>query len=348
MLKKLSALRGFAALYVFLHHFIGFTEIREQISPLVRFPFRFGQEAVILFFFISGFVIHYATTSKNHNFSQYIGKRIIRIYPIFICSMLISIIVFYLNGYTFSFQDLKVFMGNLLMLQDLSNKPGLWVNVFLENHALWSLSYEFIFYLLYFPMVKYFKTSRMSLVLVLGISIMGWISYLLVPNHLSLVLSYLIIWWTGVECAIIFIEFKDFPIKKLAPLFISLIVLTALTFIPIVREIQNDNFNFNPIMYPVVTARHFGFATIILFLGWMWWRLKLIGFNSIFSIFEKISPISYGLYVIHFPIIWLHFPSELHWIFVLIIKIGLIFFLSYLTELKLQPLVNKYLKQYKK
>ena len=147
MLKKLSALRGFAAFYVFVHHFIGFTEIREHISPIMRFPFRFGQEAVILFFILSGFVIHYSSFSKKLSFNEYMFKRIKRIYPIFMASILVSVAVFYTNGYNFKLKDIETFFGNLFMLQDISNKPGLWVNVFLENHALWSLSYEFIFYL---------------------------------------------------------------------------------------------------------------------------------------------------------------------------------------------------------
>lgn len=47
-LLKLEALRGFAALYVLLHHvsssYLGLK------SSFVGFPFRFGQEAVLVFF----------------------------------------------------------------------------------------------------------------------------------------------------------------------------------------------------------------------------------------------------------------------------------------------------------
>ena len=343
MLKKLSALRGFAAFYVFVHHFIGFTEIREHISPIMRFPFRFGQEAVILFFILSGFVIHYSSFSKKLSFNEYMFKRIKRIYPIFMASILVSVAVFYTNGYNFKLKDIETFFGNLFMLQYISNKPGLWVNVFLENHALWSLSYEFIFYLLYFPIIQLCTTSKKQITVVLLTSIFGWVSYLLIPNHLSVVLSYLIIWWTGVECAKIYIKHNSFSLNKLIPIFSCLIVMSILSLIPVIQNIVKGDFKFNPIMYPIITARHFIFATIILVIGWFWWRIKLIGFNRLLGKFYLFSSISYGLYVIHFPIIYLKFPSQINWILALIIKIILIFFLSYFLELKLQSFVNNLL-----
>ena len=57
-LDKLEALRGAAALYVVFHHTIPYD------SRLFNLPvghlMRFGQEAVILFFLLSGFVINYS------------------------------------------------------------------------------------------------------------------------------------------------------------------------------------------------------------------------------------------------------------------------------------------------
>jgi peptidoglycan/LPS O-acetylase OafA/YrhL len=58
MIRKiniLEAVRGGAALYVFLGHFI--ISLIVNKNSLFLIPFRFGQEAVILFFLMSGFVI---------------------------------------------------------------------------------------------------------------------------------------------------------------------------------------------------------------------------------------------------------------------------------------------------
>ena len=56
-LWKLEGVRGFAALYVLIHH-LSHPLIGQ--SGLKALPFRFGQEAVIVFFLISGFVIEYS------------------------------------------------------------------------------------------------------------------------------------------------------------------------------------------------------------------------------------------------------------------------------------------------
>jgi peptidoglycan/LPS O-acetylase OafA/YrhL len=56
-LHQLDSLRGFAAAYVVVHH--------AHLAPQSAFGnlLFFGQEAVILFFLLSGFVIHYSTHS---------------------------------------------------------------------------------------------------------------------------------------------------------------------------------------------------------------------------------------------------------------------------------------------
>lgn len=67
-LEKLEAIRGFAAVYVVLHHVLPKTIMMYGINLAVFF--RFGQEAVILFFLLLGFVIHYAfECAKDKSFS---------------------------------------------------------------------------------------------------------------------------------------------------------------------------------------------------------------------------------------------------------------------------------------
>ncbi len=79
-LLPLDALRGFAATYVLLFH--------AKIIPL------FGQEAVILFFLMSGFLIYYVTHSSADRPSAalYLYHRARRIYPIYLFSLLAAYI----------------------------------------------------------------------------------------------------------------------------------------------------------------------------------------------------------------------------------------------------------------
>jgi peptidoglycan/LPS O-acetylase OafA/YrhL len=58
---------------------------------LLSFLFRFGQEAVMLFFLLSGFVIYYSfSLGKDKSFQGYFQRRWLRIYPIFIFALLIG------------------------------------------------------------------------------------------------------------------------------------------------------------------------------------------------------------------------------------------------------------------
>jgi peptidoglycan/LPS O-acetylase OafA/YrhL len=93
-LERLEALRGVAAVYVLLHHII---RARLGIEKgLLGLLFSFGQEAVILFFLLSGFVIFYSfSTGRDQSFGSYFRRRWLRIYPIFFVSLFIGWLLIY-------------------------------------------------------------------------------------------------------------------------------------------------------------------------------------------------------------------------------------------------------------
>jgi peptidoglycan/LPS O-acetylase OafA/YrhL len=345
---KLEAIRGFAALYVLIHHFIGFTVIREDIPDIVRFPFRFGQEAVILFFLMSGFVIYLSSIHNSDlTFPQYFKRRFIRIYPIAICSFLLSILLFWINGYHFTFSDLQQLIGNMCMLQDTDNKPGSFVLPFLKNDPLWSLSYEWWFYLLFFPLFVFYykkrKTSLPSIYLILVISIVSWILYILHPNHFLLILSYFVMWWAGVSSAEVYLKHKNFTFSNMFPVLVSMGIMTCLSAFPILQSYMEGNRRFSQIMYPVLIFRHFGFALVVLTLGIVWHTFKLKYYDFFLQPFERFSSISYAIYILHFPFVWLKIPS-VHPYVAIAMKLVVIFLLSYLLETKMQPEIVKIFK----
>ena len=344
MIKKLEAIRGFAAIYVVAHHYIGFSELVHILNPVVRFPFRFGQEAVILFFMLSGFVIYYATYLKHDSFKKYMIKRFRRIYPIALIALLLSVLVWYANGVALTRYDYRTLAGNILMLQDASNKPGNWVEVFLKNHALWSLSYEWVFYVVFFPLILLLKPGRSRIYIILAVSGVSWISYLILPNHLSLVLSYLIIWWVGLECADCYLVNRNFDFTSLKPCIVSLGVMCLLALIPIITQLHSGIHHFNPINYPILMFRHFAFAFLIVLAGLTWWKYKLIGFDQTIGLFKVFAPISYAMYVLHFPLLWLNLPFVNSIYIALLLKLVLLLLLSFLLERKMQPALNKLIR----
>jgi len=192
-LTKLDAIRGFTALYVVFHHSF-FSENFIIANYNLSFLFKFGQEAVIVFFLISGFVIGYSfENSENKSFWSYFQKRFYRIYiPLCIIMITQYTILSVENGMLINPQWLQL-SGNIFMLQDVATlKPNVICSPYLGNYPLWSLSYEWWFYMSFYMVYKmtskiqYLKLQRTSANIALALC--RWTQKLsaLAKNHLQL------------------------------------------------------------------------------------------------------------------------------------------------------------------
>jgi peptidoglycan/LPS O-acetylase OafA/YrhL len=341
-LQKLDDIRGFAAIYVIIHHLVN--PFKFIPSP-IQFIFSFGQEAVILFFLLSGFVI-YTSCSRypKLDFRNYFLRRWRRIYFPFFIAILISIFVYAFNGDLtryFSWQNL---LGNIFMLQDIHIvKPGIGIHCFLGNYPLWSLSYEWWFYMLFFWLYnqKNFFRYKFKLYVIFSVSILSLIVYNILPNQLALFLAYFVIWWAGLAAAEIYQREGHFSYRNLKH------VLICLFFMALVTALNTYVIGFKGLgYYPFLLFRHFAFAFLIVIFGLIWYRYKLIYFQQTVGIFGAITPISYGLYIFHFPLLeqWNLNPYIPNIFLQYLLKFTVIFALAYLVEIKLQPQINKLLK----
>lgn len=139
--------------------------------------FLSSEIAVKSFFVVSGFLI-FMSYENSRNIRNYFSKRVRRIYPayffvIMICAVLGSIFSMHAWGDYFSPQVLKYVSANLLFLNFLQpSLPGLFENNSLQavNGALWTLKIEVMFYL-FVPLVvmAFRKLGRMPVLLVLYI-----------------------------------------------------------------------------------------------------------------------------------------------------------------------------------
>ena len=132
-LNKLESLRGFAAFYVVLHHSLPHFYILGGIN--IGNIVRFGQEAVILFFLLSGFVINYSFQfAKDKTFKIYFIKRFSRIFiPLLIIMALGYAIESFRAGFLVN-PEIKSLILNLLMLQDISSlKPNVIVDPYTQK-----------------------------------------------------------------------------------------------------------------------------------------------------------------------------------------------------------------------
>ncbi len=344
-LTKLDALRGFASIYIVLHHLvIKFVNSQAEASlflKILKLIFSFGQEFVILFFLISGFVIYLSTKRNSQlNFSNYFLKRFRRIYPPVIIAILLSILIVILNGKIARGINLGQLVGNLLMIQDTGfTKPGVWCEPFVNNYPLWSLSYQWWFYMLFFPLYKTLPQSNYRIYFILFISGSAWLSYLAQPNYLFLVFTYLIIWWSGLETAAVFLRYSRFSFSKMKHIFICLSIMCFATFMPL---LQAEEISFG--IYPFLIFRHFIASLLILVVALIWYQRGMIFFRQTLGHFAVLAPISYGIYLFHYPILisWNTSSWLPNFILSLGMKLVCVISLAYLVEQKMQPSIRDF------
>ncbi|MET4082106.1 peptidoglycan/LPS O-acetylase OafA/YrhL [Pedobacter sp. UYP30] len=324
-LRKLESLRGFAAVYVLVSHL----QDVEYLN-LGRFEgiLKFGQEAVMVFFILSGFVIHYSfQKSKDQTFKTYFKKRFLRIYIPLILVFILSYIL-YIAFSKITYHDIGTqLLGNLLMLQDSAiTKPNVIVTPFLNNGPLWSLSYEWWFYMLYFFVNRYFKDK--AFFIVSTVAIISALTYIFYPFFVNRILMYMIIWWGGVELAELYINDKKITLFNLKH--ILLVMLIYLVTMGINWYVHYTP-EFKSVTHPFIEFRHIAFAIIAIFAAIIWKRIHWWGFDNTIGLFTFIAPISYTIYISHFSLII--YPDFIH----PIVGVFICLFFSYIVEIVIYP-----------
>ncbi|MGD1852141.1 MAG: acyltransferase family protein [Cyanophyceae cyanobacterium] len=342
--RELDGIRGLTAAYVVFHNWAG----SSTTLPiwLQKGLLSFGQEAVMVFFLLSGFVMYWSLVNRpKQNFYQYFIRRFRRIYFPFLCAILLVFGIAVSKGGLMSTLGNPDFwptlVGNLLMTQELSIiKPGIHVEPFLGNLPFWTLTYEWWFYFLFFPVYCFFLKKPWRLYIVTLYSLTNFLIYTQTPNIVSLVCSYFILWWSGLELAT-FVHRKSLSWKSLSPTLFSVAGMAMVTLIPVffVEKIALG-------YYPFVIFRHFFAVLIFLIIAKVWYGQRSRLIHHCLIPFGKISPISYALYLFHYPILVLWNPailSENLWISVPV-KFIVLISLSYLVEVYLQPKINKVIR----
>jgi peptidoglycan/LPS O-acetylase OafA/YrhL len=130
--------RGLCALLVFINHGTVHEELLVNNFKWPVFVAYFGSPylSVLMFFCISGYVIGITNDTAELDIKQYLKKRAIRLYPIYLVSIMLCIII---AGNA----PLYEIIGNIFFLQNGSTIP-----VFI-NYSTWTLNYEALYYLLF-------------------------------------------------------------------------------------------------------------------------------------------------------------------------------------------------------
>ena len=297
---KLSALldtiRVVAAVYVVIHHVFVHLGWEHGFGLI----FRFGQEAVIVFFRLSGFVIYINEAWRENDWRGYYRRRLIRLYPPLICAILLSALIAIDNGNAESVFHLRSLFGTLFMLQDISAlKPGVIIDPYLNNAPLWSLSYEALFYIA-FPLISacLLKAPHRTVHGVGVVCIASYLLYVALPNHWTLVVSYFAIWWVGALAGRLYVNGRrSAPELTIATVYLCLTALLSGLAVIGVGFVGVG-------VYPFLSFRHFAAALIFLPLGIAIGRFgaRYVPSHAVPTI-KWMASISYGLYIFHFPLL---------------------------------------------
>jgi peptidoglycan/LPS O-acetylase OafA/YrhL len=275
------------------------------------FSFLPADPAVMIFFVLSGYFISSSVlksmVNDNWSWGVYLTSRLTRLLLVLIPALLLTFfwdklgILVYGNAVDPSNLSLNVFFGNLFFLQ------GVIVKTFGSNGPLWSLSYEFWYYILFPCVVLTFRSKKLTKRIFYGIVVIG-ISLFLG----SRIMEYFLIWLCGTLIVLLKpIKLNDIDRKLRIGLLSLSFLLTIVSFklLFIVFNITHPTPETNQFIPDVSVAVSFS-----LFL-----YLVLSAYNHIIDRGQKSSFLnsnicmylagtSYTLYLVHAPI--LHFALK--------------------------------------
>jgi|GEM_PF-2093953 len=235
----LDVMRWVAALVVVLTHvndqvFLSMAETPEESRTLTFMAWKLisasGNEAVIVFFVISGYLVGGAALAEflrdgDIKLSNYMLRRCARLYTVLIPALVIGatldIVGSQLSGGETVYADrlhhltLAGFLGNLFYLQNI------FVETFGTNDALWSLTNEFFYYVMCGVFLYALSKNRRPLQRLGLFALLGGISWLIFPK----ILLFGTLWLLGMALRVLPLR-RTLPIAAAAGQFlITLLVI---------------------------------------------------------------------------------------------------------------------------
>ena len=263
-IEVLDFLRGIAAMGVVFHHFFGILDP----GPLRTASF-YGQLGVQVFFVISGFIIPYSLYRGEYrlrNFGTFVLKRIVRLDPPYIVTIIIIIGLGVLSWYL-PFQKDQVFHATVPQVL----LHFAYINVFFGypwlSDVFWTLAIEFQYYLLMglaFPLIF----SKKLAVRLASFAILGSLAFVITPS--AFIFYYIFLFFMGIltcQLRVGLIASREYALL----LGISIALAFVTTGIP-------------------ATLAAIAAVAAILFL-----KMK-------YAVFGFLGSISYSLYLIHSPV----------------------------------------------
>jgi peptidoglycan/LPS O-acetylase OafA/YrhL len=281
----LDLLRFFAAFMVLLHH--------------VGMSFNTGYQFVMVFFVLSGYFIANSVLSSVNNdkwsWKIYLVNRITRLWIVLIPALLLTAFWAYLQIFLFGHGDFyegtlewNVLLGNLFFLQ------GQVIPLFGQNGPLWSLTYEFWYYILFPCLVLVFKSKNTTSKLIYLLASIGMIVFLG-----EKIMFYFLIWLLGALVAVLKPMLIDNKVKRAnLMLLASLLSVVSLKALYMIQGIDKPEWTKTHYLPDLTVGITFAFVVYLIVSFY-----NTESTNKHFKWFKVLAGFSYSLYLLHYPIL---------------------------------------------
>jgi peptidoglycan/LPS O-acetylase OafA/YrhL len=399
LIKKsynLEILRGFAAVVVVVSHLFywGYNFDKNNVSSYFKSFLPPAHFSLLIFFILSGYVIglNHPERLVGRNIAVYLKKRFVRLYPIYILSILLALFIAYTH------YPWGTILSNFVFTQNILSP------VVFENVPAWSLSYEVAYYI-FFIALSFFRIKT-SLAMLLFF-MLGFINLYFAINPTLVSYSFgCCFWLLGVFIA-----------RNLQKTESDLKLIPLLLYILGTGILLNDNYSVNRLIKLVIKLPNayshaflaqmpiqmadlifipYGFIVVCFFAGrnfkysnWFFFIIQIIPLFLIFtdlkhahsfnyivstgvlycilagisyfikipttklsSLGIKLGSISYGIYIIHFPILYLFwkviiFPQgSVFYILKMLLFLVVTIIAAWVLEKKYQPLAKMWLGKF--
>ena len=319
--ELLDGLRGVAAILVLFYHIFegfSFAEVTNGDGDGIIRVLNHGHIAVDFFFILSGFVISYAYDDRWKKMStwQFFKRRLIRLHPMLVMGAIIGTMAFAFVGFE-KWDGTTAPMGwvmtaMLLTMFMIPAVPGVPYEVrgngemFPLNGPAWSLFFEYIGNILYALIIRRLSTRMLAILTVILGCLHAWFFVGNISGYDMVGVGWTIDeinFWGGLvrmlfPFTIGMLLARIFKPRKIKGAFwICSIMLIALFSVPYIPSAGNISINS---LYEVVCI-----ATIFPFIVWV--GACGISSGKTAKINRQLGEISYPLYIVHYPIMYIFY-----------------------------------------
>jgi peptidoglycan/LPS O-acetylase OafA/YrhL len=308
-IEVVDLLRGLSCLGVLLYHvrvdlWTGWWNIKfhpqsyssfEKLTAWLSVPTPFMGYAILLFFLISGFCIHYPNTSSNPKpcWLHYFRQRFWRIYPTYLVAVILTASISYFTH--IQWDDTTWNVERMFRVALLSQNYPPENGQLLSNPSLWTIPLEIEFYVIYPLAFFLILRIKFTWLILTAFCISGFTVYLMSLGFQWVSYTSLLLWPSWLLGAWVASLHRENKISEINLLVLSF-GLVVFLILSLLSRLENWE---SWLQYGFWTGFYF-----ILFLLVLRFEKEIYGVsnNIIYTLFAWLGKISFSLYLIHFPL----------------------------------------------